>query len=301
MKNIINFLFFVILGLLILLSFWKNIVPWDVDFDEVCGQEYTVAFTDFNCPLGTNEFDQDFALILSEAISYNISISIIGCLLFMIFGILFGLILGLVNDLPKNRKNIIKKPQYILKFLISIITEISNSLPFLIILIISVMYVNYYVDAQNNAIKMQLIITIIALFNTHKLSMPLSDKIKALKKEEFILAAKASGLTMPQLIFKHILYYESKSLIIINMINFFLFSVMMEIFLTVYQLGSLPGQISLGNLIFSSKVTLPSLLLGGITNSQLIYMTLLPFILIFLLCLTIRWIGQRVLFVMENS
>ena len=30
---------------------------------------------------------------------------------------------------------------------------------------------------------------------------------KSLRKEEFILAAKASGLTMPQLIFKHILYY----------------------------------------------------------------------------------------------
>ncbi|MAZ68848.1 MAG: hypothetical protein CMG49_05730 [Candidatus Marinimicrobia bacterium] len=300
MKNLINFLFFVSLGFLILLSFWKNIVPWDVEYDEVCGSEYTVAFTDINCPLGTNEFDQDFALIMSEAITYNVSISIIGCLLFMFFGIIFGLVLGLINDLPGKRINIIKKPKYLLKFIVNVITEISNSLPFLIILIISVIYVNYFIEAQNNSMKMQLIITIIALFNTHKLSMPLSDKIKSLRKQEFILAAKASGLTMPQLIFKHILYYESKSLIIINMINFFLFSVMMEIFLTVYQLGSMPSQISLGNLIFESKSTLPSLVIGGITNTQLIYMTVFPFLLIFLLCLTIRWIGQRVLFVMEN-
>lgn len=300
MKNIINFLFFVTLGVLILLSFWKNIVSWDVEYDEVCGKEYTLAFTDINCPLGTNEFDQDFALILSESISYNVSISIIGCFLFVFFGIFFGLVLGLINDAPKDKRNFIKKPKHLLKFLVSTITEISNSLPFLIILIISVIYINYYVDAHNNNMKMQLIIIIIALFNTHKLSMPLSDKIKALRKEEFILAAKASGLTMPQLIFKHILYYESKSLIIIHMINFFLFSMMMEIFLTVYKLGSVPSQISLGNLISSSKDILPSLLLGTISNVQLIYMTLFPFILIFLLSLTIRWIGQRVLFVMEN-
>jgi len=300
MKNIINFLFFLTLGVLILLSFWKNIVSWDVEFDEVCGQEYTVAFTDINCPLGTNEFDQDFALILSEAISYNVSISIIGCFLFVFFGISFGLVLGLINDMPKDKRDFIKKPKYLLKFFVTTITEISNSLPFLIILIISVIYVNYYIDAQNHSMEMELIIIIIALFNTHKLSMPLSDKIKSLRKEEFILAAKASGLTMPQLIFKHILYYESKSLIIIHAINFFLFSMMMEIFLTVYNLGSVPGQISLGNLISSSKGILPSLVVGGISNVQLIYMTLLPFILIFLLSLTVRWIGQRVLFVMEN-
>ena len=75
---------------------------------------------------------------------------------------------------------------------------------------------------------------------------------------------------------------------------------MMEIFLTVYQMGSIPSQISLGNLISSSKGILPSLVLGGISNLQLIYMTLFPFILIFLLSLTVRWIGQRLLFVMEN-
>ena len=300
MKNFINFIFFIILGLMLLLIFYNKISPNDATVEDVSGQSYTPAFTSLEFPLGTTEWDSDFAVHISDAISYNVSISLKGCVLFIIVGICFGLVLGLINDLPRDRMNLFKKPKYLLKFIVETITEITSSLPFLIVLIIGVLYVNYYIDAKNAHMRLEMIIVIISLFSTHKLSVPLSDKIKSLKKEEFILAAKASGLTMSQLILKHILYYESKSLIIICTINFFLFSMMMEIFLTVYGLGVTGSQLSLGKLIIDSKDFLPQYVAGQISNQQLIYITILPFILIFLLCLIVRWFGQRVLYVMES-
>lgn len=301
MKNIINFTFFIILGLLLLIGFYNKISPWEASDDFISDNPYTTAFSTLKHPLGTTEWDQDFAVHISEAISYNVSISLKGCALFVIVGICFGLVLGLVPDIPKDKINIIKKPKYLLKFIVETITEITGSLPFLIVLIIGVLYVNYYIDARYASFRLELIIALIAFFNTHKLSVPLSDKIKSLRKEEFILAAKASGISYSQLIFKHILYYEAKSLIIIQTINFFLFAMMMEIFLTVYGLGAAVGDFSLGRLINESKQLLPLYVLGKLNNQQVIYMTILPFILIFLLCLTIRWFGQRILIITDTK
>ncbi len=301
MKNIINLAFFIVLGLLLLIGFYNQIAPWDATEDFISGRPYTPAFSTLKHPLGTTEWDQDFAVHVSQSLLYNISISFKGCVLFVFFGIVFGLILGLVNDAPRKKMSIIKKPKYIFKFLVDMITEITGSLPFLIILIIGVFYVNYYIDAENASLRLEIIIGLIAFFSTHKLSVPLSDKIKSLRKEEFILAAKASGITYPQLIFKHILYYEAKSLIIIQTINFFLFAMMMEIFLTVYNLGASANDFSLGKLILNSKQLLPLYVTGQLNNLQLIYMTILPFILIFLLCLTIRWFGQRVLIITDTK
>ena len=69
----------------------------------------------------------------------------------------------------------------------------------------------------------------------------------------------------------------------IQMINFFLFTVMMEIFLTYFGKGSTLAQSSLGSLVFKSADSIS--IIGHLNNNgmhQHILLTIIPFI--FIIC-----------------
>ena len=227
MKNIINFLFFVLLSMLILITFWENISDHQVNQRLNVGAyasptlSHPVTNEKILLPLGTDEFRRDYAVTLSSAFRYNILISIFGSLSFLIFGVGLGLGMGLIqHNFNQSKKYSLK---YILKDFCDIITEFFQSVPLLIVLIISVLFFQLHI--QNPEIRLSLTIFILSLFSSPKLSIQLEGIINKLRKEEFILAAKASGISQYSLIFKHILYYESKGVLILQTINFFLFSI----------------------------------------------------------------------------
>ena len=297
MKNSINILFSIILGLIILITFWTYISPNKLD-DRVCINDYDPAGTSIWYPLGCDEFKHDFAVHLSEAFQYNIKISILGSLIFLIIGIVIGLSKGLIVENTYVKRSYFNKPIYIFKDIIDYVTDLFLSVPILLVLIFSSIFFQYHISDPNS--RLTFIIIILACFSSPQLSLPLEGIVKKLNKEEFILAAKASGISKFSLIFKHILYYESKGLIIIQTINFFLFSIMMEIFLTFVKKGSDPYQPSLGTMVNKYK----GLLVDVYQNPQLLefqefVLTLTPFIFIILLCLTVRWLGQRIRIITE--
>ena len=187
---------------------------------------------------------------------------------------------------------------YLYKGFCEVITELFQSIPLLIVLIISVLI--FQDPSINPESRLTYTIFVLALFSSPKLSIQLEGIIKKLRKEEFILAAKASGISKFNLIFKHILYYEANGVLILQTINFILFSIMIEIFLTWFGKGSSMPQTSLGTLIKSYNSLIPSIKdLFIMQDYQLIILTMTPFIFIILLCLTIRWLGNRVLILTE--
>ena len=218
----------------------------------------------------------------------------------MIIGILIGLGKGLINDNPNVKKNYYRKPLYLIKDLSDLITEIFLSIPLLLVLILSVFFFQMLIS--NSDFRLTSTLIVLAFFSSPNLSIPLEGIINKLNKEEFILAAKASGISRRTLIFKHILYYESKGVIILQTINFFLFSIMMEIFLTFFNKGADPFQPSLGSMIKRYSGNLYDIYYDpSLWFLQEKVLSFTPFIFIILLCLTIRWLGQRVLVITETQ
>jgi ABC-type dipeptide/oligopeptide/nickel transport system permease subunit len=213
---------------------------------------------------------------------------------------MFGLGMGIIGD-NVNKINSLKN--FLIKFFkyfCDILSEFFQSIPLLIVLIISVLMFQLFVDDPQ--IRFQYTVYVLAIFSTPKLSFQIDGIIKRLKKEEFLLAAKASGISKASLIFKHILYYESKGVIMIQMINFFLFTMMMEIFLTYFGKGSTLAQSSLGSLVFKSADSIS--IIAHLSNNgmhQHVLLTIVPFIFIILLCITIRWLGNRILILTDTK
>ena len=307
MKNTINILFFILLSVLLLVAFWENISSHEegqrlYEIGRTANPTLTHPVTKEKIllPLGTDHNRRDYAVVLSSAFRYNLLISIKGAVLFLFSGILFGLGMGMIEESKvkiNSFKNIVLKGA---KYLSDMLSEMFQSIPLLIILIVSVLF--FEMTVSNPEIRFQYTIYILAIFSSPKLSFQLDGIIKKLKKEEFLLAAKASGISKVSLIFKHILYYESKGVIMLQTINFFLFTMMIEIFLTYFGKGSTLSQSSLGSLVFNSAPHLPNiehLFYAG--QNQFVLLTLTPFIFIILLCITIRWLGNRILILTETK
>ena len=307
MKNIINITFFALLSLLLLITFWENISSfsindriYDVGRNASPTLTHPVTKEKILLPLGTDQNRRDYAVVLSSAFRYNLMIALKGSIVFLIFGVLLGLGMGLLQNTSDRINNIKKIFFRFLKYLSDTSSEMFQSIPLLIVLITSVLFFELNIDDPE--IRFQYTIYILAIFSSPKLSFQLDGIIKKLKKEEFLLAAKASGISKASLIFKHILYYESKGVVMLQTINFFLFTMMMEIFLTYFGKGSSLSQSSLGSLVYKSAPAIDSINhLLNIGKYQTVLLTVTPFIFIILLCITIRWLGDRILFLTETK
>ena len=307
MKNTINILFFTLLSMLMLIAFWENISSHTVDqrLYEIGRTSsptliHPVTKDKILLPLGTDQNRKDYAVVLSSAFRYNLMISLKGAIVFLLSGIMFGLGMGMIENKPGKIKDIKNFFMKIFKYSSDLLSEMFQSIPLLIVLIISVLF--FELSIKDPEMRFQYTIYILAIFSSPKLSFQLDGIIKKLKKEEFLLAAKASGISKASLIFKHILYYESKGVIMLQTINFFLFSMMIEIFLTYFGKGSSLSQSSLGSLVYNSSSYIPNINhLVDIGKYQNVLLTLTPFIFIILLCVSIRWLGNRILILTDTK
>jgi ABC-type dipeptide/oligopeptide/nickel transport system permease subunit len=118
-----------------------------------------------------------------------------------------------------------------------------------------------------------------------------------LNREEFILATKATGVSMPALIVKHILYYEARGLIVLQYINFFFFTIMLEIFLGFFGKGA--GELSIGRLIGKDKI-LYGIDWQYLPTDQYKLILVFPLLFVLILCLVTRWLAKRVMLLTEN-
>ena len=307
MKNTINILFFTFLSVLMLIAFWENISSHSVDqrLYEIGRASsptliHPVTKDKILLPLGTDQNRRDYAVVLSSAYRYNLLISLKGAVVFLLSGILLGLGMGMIENKSVKIKNFKDLFMKFIKYSSDVLSEMFQSIPLLIVLIISVLF--FELSIKNPEMRFQYTIYILAIFSSPKLSFQLDGIIKKLKKEEFLLAAKASGISKTSLVFKHILYYESKGVIMLQTINFFLFTMMIEIFLTYFGKGSSLSQSSLGSLVYNSSSYIPNINhLLDIGKFQNVLLTLTPFVFIILLCVSIRWLGNRILILTDTK
>lgn len=250
-------------------------------------------------PLGTDIYGVDILVKLSEAISYNLYLSLTTLITFLLFGTIIGIGLGFkptherlsqIKYLLKNKRLLSLR---LFQWIGYLLNNIFQTFPIILVMIVTILTVQRYVSQPE--LRLFIDMAILGIFSSPKLAITLEDRIINLKKEEFIIAAKAMGMSYKRLIFKHILWYECRGIIIVHSLNIILQAIMMEIFLTYYNYGS--NQLSLGVLL---KNNMELLSMYRYLDTQEILTGLIPFIFIVLFSLTFRWLGERFLEILES-
>ncbi len=174
---------------------------------------------------GTDNSGRDIlASILSGA-----AVSIQGGLLAIMISLAIGIPLGILSGYYQGRTRVVAD------YLIANVT----TLPKLIILIIVIGIWGYDFSA---------IMVTIGILAAPKMMNILQQRIQLLKNNQFIDAAKALGVPEYQIILKHILWYNSKSLIFVQIIYEFAEVILLETTLSYLGFG-LKDQLSWGGMV----------------------------------------------------
>lgn len=294
-KNIINFIFTFFLFIIILIALWKNIS--NNGPNDLVAKPYTIPEFRLNqiLPLGTDSSGNDYMVKFSIAFSNNLYNAFITTSVFIMVSIIFGLGIGFRPEKRFQGQDIfsLNNLKQVYFDFCSFTTDAFQSVPILIIVLAGNLFFQRNLDNTNDSLFYTLIV--VAVFSSPKLSNALGNHIKQLNREEFILATKASGVSIPSLIIKHILYYEAIGLIILQFVNFFFFTIMIEIFLGFF--GKAGSNLSLGNLIGSNQELYAYWEFLPTFQWKLNLMFPLIFVLIF--CVVIRWMAGRILLLTE--
>lgn len=247
-------------------------------------------------PLGTNIYGQDVLSRDGEAICINLLYSLVALLSFLFFGILMGIGLGfkststtgslswMLSVLP--RRTLLKKA--LLEGL-DLFVQTLQLIPLIIFILITVLFVQIVV--LDPTLRFFVDMGFLGLFMAPKLATALSDRIKVLRNEEYIQAAKGMNISRTRLIVKHILLMECRGILILQSINLMIQAIMIEILLSYFRYG--PTQNTLGNLFTADVVYMAGLFASPNLNFNLeFWQSITTFILIILMSLTFRWIGK---------
>ena len=296
-KNLINIIFAFLIFVIIIIALWKNIS--NNNQDDSVGKRFAPPEISLKqiLPLGTDDNGNDYLVKFSTAFQYNLYVSFITTAIFTVISIILGLGIGFqTKNLSKNQNILFLNRLKNLYFTFcSSITDVFQSIPILIVLLLGVLFFQRYLDNPDHSLFFTLVV--VAVFSSPKLSNALGNHIKQLNREEFILATKASGVSMPALIVKHILYYEAKGLIVLQFINFFFFTIMLEIFLGFFGKGA--GELSIGRLIGKDKI-LYGIDWQYLPTDQYKLILVFPLLFVLILCLVTRWLAKRVMLLTEN-
>ena len=149
-----------------------------------------------------------------------------------------------------------------------------HAIPQLLILIIVV--VVSYRSLDNDLTRMCTIMIFIGILSAPKLIFLIVDRIAILERDEFINAARASGLPDSIIVFKHILFYDSSPIIFAQIIYVIVQAIMLETVISFLGYGMGMEHSSIGGLISQYRYDLP-----GVVGGEM--MALYPMILLLLI------------------
>ena len=247
-------------------------------------------------PLGTDYNGVGIIFKLSRAMNFNIKLGLTALTSFLAIGVLLGIIMGYVKEaicimdngkiyLSLRLKTILGS---ILKALASVINQIFQVIPTVLVMIAAVIIIQRYVSVAASRIYVDMII--IGVFLSPKLASMIQSKFIHLKRTEYIIAAKVTGISSLSLILKHILWRQCKGILIMQSLNFVLQVFMLEIFLSHYRLGA--DSYSLGVMLKTDLAVISTWFLspsavGGVDIVQ----SSATFILIILVYVNFRWLA----------
>ncbi|APF19804.1 ABC-type transporter, integral membrane subunit [Caldithrix abyssi DSM 13497] len=148
--------------------------------------------------------------------------------------LIFGILLGVGSAYQANRTS-----YYLDKLL-----EILNSFPKLIVLLIIIgLFGNHMV----------MLMMIFGIISAPKLAELIKGKVLALRKEAFVDSSIALGLSHAQIIFKHILYYNCRHIIIGQFFFIYAAAILVEASLSYVNLGFSQTSASWGYMLSEAR------------------------------------------------
>lgn len=262
----------------------KNLFAWGKPFQActIVTPEYERSIGKIPI-LGVDSKGQDLAHKLSIAISTNLFLALPGAIIFIFLGTLSGVVNG--YDQSVITKSLYQKMRTGKDILISLkevnftqiisknIIQTLHSIPLLLLLLVVVITANKFFE--NDLFRMYAAMLAVGVLSVPKLSLLIQDRIKMLEDEEFINAARASGLADSKIILKHILWYECSPIIVGQFIFIIVQAIMLEVVISFLGYGfGIGSYTTLGTLIKFFQQNFP----GNVTNSD--PLSLLPLIVL---------------------
>ncbi len=251
-------------------------------------------------PLGTDYYGQDIFHKTCIALFNNIKYALFALFSFLVAGIPMGLAAGY-----KERSTRMEYLRYFFRkkrYLVILLKSIQNiagiwiyvlqSIPIIIAITIVVIINQLNIDQPGLRIYADMVF--LGLFLSPKLSVAIAERIEALRREEYLQAAKGMGIGRIRLFARHILWMESRGVIILQSMNLLIQAVMIEILLSYFRYG--PDGISLGSMISVDIDNLAGLFSeNGSLNSLDLYQALAPFCILLIFSISMRWLGLKAL------
>lgn len=239
--------------------------------------------------LGTDKNGKDLAYRVSVGLGRNFWLALTSSVVFLFFAIIFGVMIGFEQrDISKSFYQIMKQNNGIRQVIVEldilqsiarIIVQTLHAIPLLLLLLVIVVIANKIFE--DPLLRMLVIMVGIGILSLPKLALLIKDRIRLLDDEEFIAAARASGLSDINIITKHILWYDCGPIIAGQVIYVFVQSIMLETVISFlgYGLGIGIDRITIGGLINQFKNDLPGSYSGDL-------LALLPLTILMLVAIT---------------
>lgn len=252
----------------------------------VVDKDYGESISSVTPILGTDKNGGNYAYFLSKSLNTNLLLALISVVSFILISLSTGMYIGYDTQHRKvtfsNSENglsgLWNKNNFnlFLRFIVESVVRTLHAFPQLLLLIIVV--VVSYRTIENDLSRMSIIMIFIGVLSAPKLAFLIVDRIKLLEGDEFINAARASGISDLKIIFKHILFYDSSPVIFAQVIYVFVQATMLETVIAFLGYGMGMSQSSIGGLIAQYRYDLP----GSVGGNP---MALYPMIVLLLIAL----------------
>ena len=231
--------------------------------------------------LGVDSEGSDLAYRISVSLWTNLWLALSSAAVFIVLATLSGVLIG--YNQPAAMKSLYQRIRSsesiigslretrILQIIAKWIVQSLHAIPLLLLLLVVVVVANELF--KNDLHRMFVIMVTVGVLSIPKLALLIRDRISVLEDEEFINAARASGLSDIKIILTHILWYECSPIIIAQFIYVIVQAIMLETVITFLGYGFGTEHTSLGGLITHFQYNLP----GSIGGTPL---ALLPLIVL---------------------
>ena len=256
----------------------RGLLEWTKPFQPCLVQTTLEGDISGNTPiLGVDGKGRDLAYRVSVALWTNLWLSLSGALVFVLLATISGVLIGYEqSSVTKPLYQRIKTSESIIKIFQELriiqntarwIVQALHAIPLLLLLLIVVVVVNdlgvKITLFGNDLIRMFVVMLAVGVLSIPKLALLIRDRISVLEDEEFINAARASGLSDRKIIFTHILWYECSPIIAGQVIYVVVQAIMLEAVISFLGYGFGMHHTSLGGLIKQFQGDFPGTFSGG--------------------------------------
>jgi len=192
--------------------------------------EFPITVSEKIHPLGTDGMGRDVISCILFGTKWTIIPGLIVIFVSISLGTTFGGYAGYYGGI-KNQ-------------FLSLITNLFAIFPSLLIIFLTAAIFNF---------NIYLIMIAVGLITFPRVAVGVKNKVLSLKKRQFIEAAQELGLSDSEILWKDIIWYNSRNLMITNITHSFIFAILIEVTLSYLQLGVQGKSNSWGNLLQHGK------------------------------------------------